>query len=114
MIVGYQHICEIAVKEFDGNIAQYLGDGVLVYFGYPQAHEEDARRAIETAIAMGYAVDYIDQELNTYGELVHKEMGQYPDNFTFRHIQEKMKVKKKTFEYANHQINMIIGIFEKS
>ena len=33
------------IQRFDGYIAQYLGDGLLVYFGYPQAHEDDAQRA---------------------------------------------------------------------
>ena len=33
------------VRSFDGHVAQYLGDGLLVYFGYPQAHEDDAVRA---------------------------------------------------------------------
>ena len=37
---------------FEGHIAQYLGDGLLVYFGYPQAHEDDAQRAVRTGLGM--------------------------------------------------------------
>jgi hypothetical protein len=40
------HPNDPAVARFDGFIARYLGDGVLVYFGYPQAHEDDAERAV--------------------------------------------------------------------
>ena len=36
------------IQRFDGHIAQYLGDGLLVYYGYPHAHEDDAQRAIRT------------------------------------------------------------------
>src|SRR5450631_1766998 len=46
-----------AVARFDGFIAQYLGDGVLVYFGYPQAHEDDAERAVKAGLAAVVMVD---------------------------------------------------------
>lgn len=46
----YHDLCEAAIRKHDGYIAQYLGDGVLVYFGYPVAHEDDARRAIRAGL----------------------------------------------------------------
>ena len=46
----YQAVCEAAIRRHDGHIAQYLGDGVLVYFGYPVAHEDDGRRAVRAAL----------------------------------------------------------------
>jgi len=46
----YHSVCEAAIRRHDGHIAQYLGDGVLVYFGYPIAHEDDARRAVRAAL----------------------------------------------------------------
>jgi len=46
----YHSVCEAAIRRHDGHIAQYLGDGVLVYFGYPIAHEDDARRAVCAAL----------------------------------------------------------------
>ncbi|MGB6830657.1 MAG: adenylate/guanylate cyclase domain-containing protein, partial [Terracidiphilus sp.] len=46
----YHTVCEAAIRRHDGHIAQYLGDGVLVYFGYPIAHEDDARRAVRAAL----------------------------------------------------------------
>jgi len=42
----YQSVCAKVIERYEGHIAQYLGDGVLVYFGYPAAHEDDARRAV--------------------------------------------------------------------
>jgi len=47
---AYHSVCEAAIRRHDGHIAQYLGDGVLVYFGYPNAHEDDARRAVRAAL----------------------------------------------------------------
>ena len=48
VVRAYQQTCAAVIQPFDGHIAQYLGDGLLVYFGYPQAHEDDAQRAVRT------------------------------------------------------------------
>src|SRR5262249_31886479 len=48
VIRAYQSACTEVIQRYDGHIAQLLGDGVLIYFGYPQAHEDDAQRAIRT------------------------------------------------------------------
>lgn len=50
LIRAYQQTCASAIARYDGHIAQYLGDGVLAYFGYPVAHEDDARRAVHAAL----------------------------------------------------------------
>jgi len=52
----FQAICTTAVDAFDGHVAQYLGDGVLVYFGYPIAHEDDARRSVLAGLSILDAV----------------------------------------------------------
>ena len=44
----YQATCASVIQRFGGHIAQYLGDGILVYFGYPIAHEDAAVRAVKT------------------------------------------------------------------
>ncbi|MBD0282132.1 MAG: AAA family ATPase [Thermoleophilaceae bacterium] len=49
---GYQQACRRAVERFDGYIARYVGDGVVAYFGYPRAHEDDARRAVHAALGV--------------------------------------------------------------
>jgi class 3 adenylate cyclase len=49
-IVGAYHRCVIdTVSRFGGFVAKYMGDGVLVYFGYPRAHEDDAERAVRAS-----------------------------------------------------------------
>ncbi len=44
------------IQRFEGYIAQYLGDGLLIYFGYPQAHEDDAQRAVRAGLGMVEAI----------------------------------------------------------
>jgi class 3 adenylate cyclase len=44
------------VQRFGGFVAKYMGDGVLVYFGYPQAHEDDTERAVRAALELVAAV----------------------------------------------------------
>jgi class 3 adenylate cyclase/predicted ATPase len=56
-IIGAYHKCVAeTVARFDGFIAKYMGDGVLIYFGYPQAHEDDAERAVRAGLALVEAV----------------------------------------------------------
>jgi class 3 adenylate cyclase len=52
VIAAYHKSVGEIVRHFDGFVAQYLGDGVLVYFGYPGAHEDDAERAVQTALEL--------------------------------------------------------------
>ena len=55
-VVAYQAACQQIIARYDGHIAQYLGDGVLAYFGYPSAHEEDAVRAVRSGLEIVAAV----------------------------------------------------------
>jgi class 3 adenylate cyclase/predicted ATPase len=56
VISGYQKCVAETVRRFDGFVARYLGDGVLVYFGYPQAHEDDAERTVRAGLELIAAV----------------------------------------------------------
>ena len=56
VISAYQNSVAEAVGRFGGFVAKYMGDGVLVYFGYPQAHEDDAERAVRTGLQLVTAV----------------------------------------------------------
>jgi predicted ATPase/class 3 adenylate cyclase len=56
VIAAYHKCVADIVRRFDGFLAQYLGDGVLVYFGYPQAHEDDAERAVRAGLELIQAV----------------------------------------------------------
>ena len=49
---AYQQTSAAIIERFSGHIAQYLGDGLLVYFGYPVAHEDDAARAVRTGLGI--------------------------------------------------------------
>ena len=56
LVMAYQRVCTDAIAEYSGFVAQYLGDGVLAYFGYPDAHEDDARLAVAAGTAIAGAV----------------------------------------------------------
>ncbi|MGC2075672.1 MAG: adenylate/guanylate cyclase domain-containing protein, partial [Xanthobacteraceae bacterium] len=56
LISAYQKCVAETVRRFGGFVAQYLGDGVLVYFGYPEAHEDDAERAVRAGLELVAAV----------------------------------------------------------
>ena len=56
-VIGVYHRCVAeTVGRFDGFVAKYMGDGVLVYFGYPQAHEDDPEQAVRAGLALADAV----------------------------------------------------------
>jgi Double zinc ribbon/Adenylate and Guanylate cyclase catalytic domain len=48
----YQEACAAVIARFEGHLAKYLGDGLLVYFGYPRAHEDDAQRAVRAGLGV--------------------------------------------------------------
>jgi hypothetical protein len=54
---AYQATCADVIEHFGGHIAQYLGDGLLVYFGYPRAHEDDAQRAVRAGLGIVEAME---------------------------------------------------------
>jgi class 3 adenylate cyclase len=56
VISAYQKCVAETVQRFGGFVAKYMGDGVLVYFGYPQAHEDDAERAVKAGLELIQAV----------------------------------------------------------
>ena len=56
IISAYQKCVAETVHRFGGYVAKYMGDGVLVYFGYPQAHEDDAERAVRAGLELVSAV----------------------------------------------------------
>jgi predicted ATPase/class 3 adenylate cyclase len=63
VVRAYQRVCAEAIQRFEGHIAQYLGDGLLVYFGYPQAHEDDGQRAVRAALGMVQAIARLNDRL---------------------------------------------------
>jgi TOMM system kinase/cyclase fusion protein len=63
VVRAYQTACAAVIQRFDGYIAQHLGDGLLVYFGYPQAHEDDAQRAVRAGLGMLEAMGTLNTRL---------------------------------------------------
>ena len=60
VVRAYQEACAKVIARFEGHIAQYLGDGLLVYFGYPLAHEDDAQRAVRAGLGIVEALGQLN------------------------------------------------------
>src|SRR5947208_17183018 len=58
-LAAYHRSAATEIKRFGGNVANYLGDGVMAYFGFPEAHENDAERAARAGLAIVEAVSGI-------------------------------------------------------
>src|SRR5262245_29275070 len=63
VVRAYQDTCAKVIARFEGHIAQYLGDGLLVYFGYPRAHEDDAPRAVRAGLGRVEAIGQLNTRL---------------------------------------------------
>ena len=63
VVRAYQEAAAEVIQHYAGHIAQYLGDGLLVYFGYPTAHEDDARRAVHTGLGIVQAIATLNTRL---------------------------------------------------
>ena len=64
VIRAYQDACSGAIARYDGFVAKFMGDGVLAYFGFPRAHEEDAERAVGAGLDIAAAVAKLDTRAN--------------------------------------------------
>ena len=68
VVRAYQETAATVIQRYEGHIAQYLGDGLLVYFGYPRAHGDEARRAVHTGLGIVAALETLNHQLQTkYG-----------------------------------------------
>ena len=63
IISSFQNACRNAIEHYGGFIARYMGDGILNYFGYPQAHEDDAERAVRAGLAIVDAMTALNTEI---------------------------------------------------
>jgi len=66
LLSEYRLICATAARRYDGFTARYVGDGILMYFGYPTAHEDDAERALRAALEIRAGISELDKR--TRGE----------------------------------------------
>ncbi len=67
VVRAYQRTASEVVERFSGHVAQFLGDGLLIYFGYPQAHEDDARRAVLAGLGILQAIEGLDARMALRG-----------------------------------------------
>ncbi|WEX86686.1 AAA family ATPase [Sinorhizobium garamanticum] len=72
LLRGYQGAVSSAVARFEGHVAKYMGDGVLAYFGYPRAHEDEAERAVRAGLA---AIDAVGNLQPRHGETLQARVG---------------------------------------
>ena len=75
LIRQYQQLCTQVIENFDGHIAQYLGDGLLVYFGYPQAREDEAYQAVRSGIEILQALNENESITQQIGEPMRVRIG---------------------------------------
>jgi hypothetical protein len=90
-IIAKYHACVAdVVRRFEGFVAKYMGDGILAYFGYPHAHEEDAEQAVRAGLATGLAVI---GEMIGAGKLKNKRSSAKPPTLPrdFRHSPLRME-----------------------
>src|SRR5712691_11405411 len=65
IIRAYRETCATVIRRFEGYLAKYIGDGLLVYFGYPQAHEDDAPRAVRAGLGIVAALPQLNARLQS-------------------------------------------------
>ncbi len=76
VVRAYQDIASRIVARYGGHIAQYMGDGILVYFGYPVSHEDDAYRAVRSALEIPKALGEVNDRLvRNYGVTLDVRLG---------------------------------------
>jgi class 3 adenylate cyclase/predicted ATPase len=63
VVIEYQRSCAEVISRFKGHVAQYLGDGILIYFGYPLAHEDDPLRAIRAGLGILDTLERLNLQL---------------------------------------------------
>ncbi|MGA9858617.1 MAG: adenylate/guanylate cyclase domain-containing protein [Solirubrobacteraceae bacterium] len=76
ILSGYQHACARAIEPFRGYTARYAGDGLVIYFGYPQAHEHSARNAVHGGLAILEELELLNVQLaERYGVSLRVRIG---------------------------------------
>jgi class 3 adenylate cyclase len=68
-VAAYHRTAAAAIERFGGRVAKYLGDGVMAYFGHPEAHDNDAERAARAGLAILEAISYLNQQSGTGASL---------------------------------------------
>jgi TOMM system kinase/cyclase fusion protein len=64
-LAAYHRVCATVIRRFEGHIHDYLGDGIMVYFGFPSAHEDDAQRAVRSGLGIVEAVEQLNSSVQS-------------------------------------------------
>jgi len=76
IISQYHQTAANVVRRFDGHVAQYLGDGILILFGYPKAHEHDAEQAVRAGLALVEEIKQLSDSLEVqFGKRIALRIG---------------------------------------
>jgi class 3 adenylate cyclase/tetratricopeptide (TPR) repeat protein len=75
LIRAYQERCAAIIVRFEGFVGHYVGDGILAYFGYPQAHEDDPQRAVRAGLEIVEAVQALSSEVAQPGTSLAVRVG---------------------------------------
>jgi class 3 adenylate cyclase/tetratricopeptide (TPR) repeat protein len=75
LVTVYQQACRSAIERYEGYVARFIGDGVLAYFGYPQAHEEDAERAVRAGLGIIEGLTALNTRLTDCGVKLSVRIG---------------------------------------
>ncbi len=71
LLTSYRRVCQDAIGRYEGHISQFLGDGVMSYFGYPVAHEDDAVRGLAAALSILDGIKLVNRGI---GKRLHAEI----------------------------------------
>ncbi|MGA9251306.1 MAG: adenylate/guanylate cyclase domain-containing protein [Roseobacter sp.] len=74
-LTAYRIACADVVERYGGYVANYMGDGLLVYFGYPQAHEDDPQRAIRAGLSVIDAIKNLNRDFGTATQKLNVRIG---------------------------------------
>jgi len=75
-LAAYHRVCATVVRRFEGHIHDYSGDGIMVFFGFPSAHEDDAQRAVRSGLGIVEAVEQLNSRVQSeYGIDLHVRIG---------------------------------------
>ena len=76
IVVAYREAVAGAIQPYQGHIARYMGDGMLIYFGFPEAHEDDPRRAVLAALAIIQSLESVNKQMaSQYGQSIALRIG---------------------------------------
>jgi class 3 adenylate cyclase/predicted ATPase len=64
-LAAYQSVCTTVVRRFEGHVHDYSGDGIMVYFGFPSAHEDDAQRAVRSGLGIVEAIGKLNARIQS-------------------------------------------------